>query len=185
MKLICYTYAQHYSCAVLGLVNISWYASFTKKQGGICSHPKVARFKICETKVRITNLVLALDIMQVWLGYVFYRTGGSSWVFWMWFHWKGQRSIWSNVNMRSSHEFKSPRWNLCQDDQERHVDQIIMVKNGWSCWYEKANWSDSVISHVADSATLTGLTFDPHRSDRSNQLLKIPIGLHQWIGLVE
>jgi hypothetical protein len=44
-----------------------------------------------------------------------------------------------------------------------------MVKSGWSGWYEKANWFDSVIGHIADSAALTGLTFHPHQSDRSNQ----------------
>jgi hypothetical protein len=32
-------------------------------------------------KVRSVNLVLILDILLVWLGYAFYRTGGSSWIF--------------------------------------------------------------------------------------------------------
>jgi hypothetical protein len=50
VKLVCYTCVQRRSCAVLGLVSISWYASFTKKQGGICLHPKVARFEISEVK---------------------------------------------------------------------------------------------------------------------------------------
>jgi hypothetical protein len=34
-------------------------------------------------KARSANLVLILDILIVWFGDAFYRTGGSSWVFWM------------------------------------------------------------------------------------------------------
>jgi hypothetical protein len=41
-----------------------------------------------------------------------------------------------------------------------------MVKSGW---YEKANWSDSVISHIPDSTVLTGLTFHRNRSDQIAQ----------------
>jgi hypothetical protein len=63
----------------------------------------------------------------------------------------------------------APRWSFCQEDQDGHVDKIIMVKSGCFGWYEKANWSDLVIGHIADSAALTGLTFHPHRSDRSDQ----------------
>jgi hypothetical protein len=34
-------------------------------------------------KARSANLLLILDILIVWLGDAFYRTGGSSWIFWM------------------------------------------------------------------------------------------------------
>jgi hypothetical protein len=38
---------------------------------------------------------------------------------------------------------------------------------------------------LADSAALTGLTFDSHRSDRSEQRAQMPIGLHHCVDLVE
>jgi hypothetical protein len=120
-------------------------------------------------KTRSANLVLILYILLVRLGYAFYRTTGSSWEFWIWFHKEGKEvfgeaPIWCQI-MSSS----APRWIFCQEDQDGHVDQIIMVKSGWSRWYEKANWSDSVIGHMADSAVLTGLTCHPHRSDLPDQ----------------
>jgi hypothetical protein len=54
-----------------------------QETGGICSYPKVAMFEIYEAKARCANLVVILDILLVWLGYAFYRAGGSSWIFWM------------------------------------------------------------------------------------------------------
>jgi hypothetical protein len=99
VKLVCYTCAQHLSCAVLGLVSISWYASFTKKQGAYVRIQKWHGSRYVKLKARSVNLVLILDILLVWLGYTFYRTGGSSWIFWMWFYWKGRRHSWSNVKL--------------------------------------------------------------------------------------
>jgi hypothetical protein len=130
VKFVFYTCTQHCSNLVLVLVSISWYTSFTKKQRGICWHTKMVR--LCEVNIRIANLVLTLDNLQFCLGYTFYRTRGSSLIFWMWFCGKGVRNTWRNTNIRLSHEFKLPRWNLCKDDEDGHLHHIIIVKSGWS-----------------------------------------------------
>jgi hypothetical protein len=88
-------------------------------------------------------------------------------------------------DMRSSHEFKPPRWNLCQDDQESYVDQIIMVKSGWSGLYKKANWSDKVIGHIADSAPTLVWPLTHTGQTGQTKVLKMPIGLHHCVDLVE
>jgi hypothetical protein len=108
--LVCYTCVQHRSCAVLGLVSISWYASFTKKQRASVRTRKWHDSRYVRLKASSGNLVLILDILLVWLGDAFYRTGGSSWIFWMWFHWKGCTHTWSNAKssqvMGSSYQDK-------------------------------------------------------------------------------
>jgi hypothetical protein len=110
-----------------------------------------------------------LILCEFSFGYLFYRTRRSSWMFWIWFHKEGKQvlgetPLWCQI-MSSS----VLRRSFCQEDQDGHVDQIIMVKSVWSGWCEKANWYDLVIGHIANSASLTRLTFHPHQSDQSNQ----------------
>jgi hypothetical protein len=104
-----------------------------------CSHPKVARFDICEAKARTANLVVTLDIVQVWLGYAFYGTRGSSWKFWIWFNKEGKEVfvealIWYQITSSSV-----PRWSFCQEDQDGHVDQIIKWLI-WLIWEGQLTW---------------------------------------------
>jgi hypothetical protein len=108
LKLVCYTCFEYCSYAVLGLVSISWYASFTNKQGAYVRTQKWHDSRYVRLKTRSANLVLILYILLVWLGYAFYRTRGSSWEFWIWFHKEGKEAfgealIWGQVTS-SSHQ---------------------------------------------------------------------------------
>jgi hypothetical protein len=93
VKLVCYTRSQYCSCAILGLVSIFWYTSFTKKQGTYVATQKWHDSRYVRLKTRSANLVLILYILLVWLGYAFYTTRGSSWEFWIWFHYRAKKYL--------------------------------------------------------------------------------------------
>ena len=96
----------HRPRAIPGIGNVSWYASFTKKQGGICWHSKLAWPKASKVKARITNSILISIILQVWHVWPLCRIWRSFWDILDMISSMRQRSTQNSIKMRSNHEFE-------------------------------------------------------------------------------
>ena len=133
---------------ILDKRDVSWYANFTKKQGGICWHSKLAWPKVGKINAKIANSILTLIILQVGIydHCAGYRDRFG--IFWIWFHqWDKdghkKASRWGQIM-----GFNAPKWRPRRDDRNGHMDRLIrspsvgVMAPGSSPIWAKPVWPD-------------------------------------------
>jgi len=91
---------------ILAKRDVSWYANFTKKQGGICWHSKLAWPEVGKIKAKIANSILTLIILQVWHIWPLCRIWRSFWDILDMISSMRQRWAQKDIKMRSNYEFQ-------------------------------------------------------------------------------
>ena len=145
---------RHCPWAIPAIGNVSWYASFSKKQGGICWHSKLAWPKASKIKAKITNSILIPIIVQVWHVWPLCRIWRSFWDILDMISSMRQRSIQNSIKMRSNHEFECTKMKPSSRRSKGYMDRLIwspdvgdMETGSFPVWVNPV-WPDWVTSLI-------------------------------------